>query len=83
MEGFYWKKGEARELLKQKIISGPGHLLLGGRKKQGRVFYAECLFFFPPLWGMERTYLTDYLIGVDWKIPDWTIEMLPGAIETK
>ena len=39
--------------------------------------------FFFPLWGMERTYLTDYLIGVDWKIPDWTIEMLPGAIETK
>ena len=42
-----------------------------GREGTDKGFYlAACLLF---LWGMERDFVTDYLIGGNHKIPDWLI----------
>lgn len=42
----------------------------GGEGTDKGFYLAACLLF---LWGMERTSVTDYLIGGNHKIPDWLI----------
>ena len=63
LEGFYRKRGGARELVtKERIIFRPGCLVWG--KENCKCFnHANCLFF---LVGeeMERVLVTDYLIDV-------------------
>ena len=43
-------------------------------------YHVDCL---PLPWGLERTYVTDHLIGTDQKIPDWLIKIIfLGEVET-
>lgn len=71
IEGFYRKKGGARELLTEEETS-----FLGGA---GRVIIQMACF----CGEMERAHVTDYYIGVDQKIPDWLIKvMFLGEVET-
>ena len=74
MEGFYRKKGGARELLakrKERVIFRPRHGGTGGKELQA----FDCVDFSSPWVGKERVTLADYLIGADRKIPDWLMKI--------
>ena len=79
VEGFYgaerWGRGAVSKR-KKRVIFRPGHLILGGRDRQG-FYHADCLFF---LWEMQRAHL---MVSADQKIPDWLIKMaFRGEVET-
>ena len=83
IEGFYRKKGGARELLakeKKELFLDQDIFL---KSREGRDFLcADCFFF---LWGqgsglggagwIERAHVTDYLIGANQKILNWLIKI--------
>ncbi|KAF6372055.1 hypothetical protein mRhiFer1_009792 [Rhinolophus ferrumequinum] len=69
MEGFCRKKGGARMFLtkENKGLFLDQYIFCGeGNSKD--FYHTDCLFF---LWWMEKARMTDYLIDIDQKIPDW------------
>lgn len=64
-----WGEGAINKR-KETVIFRPGHFGAGQGKGTSRVFILRVASSFCGERGMERAHVTDYLIGVDQKIPE-------------